>query len=88
MKALLCWLALAAAVPLSAQSTVDTSGVGALVDQAMNRSEVMQNLRNAIPMGREGRPDEVASVIAFLASDAASYLCGETIEINGGLLMD
>ena len=50
--------------------------------------EVMDNLRNAIPMGREGRPDEVASVIAFLASDAASYLCGETIEINGGLLMD
>src|SRR5258706_12626132 len=50
--------------------------------------ETMQNLRNAIPMGREGRPSEVASVIAFLASDAASYLCGETIEINGGLLMD
>jgi len=39
-------------------------------------------------MGREGRPDEVASVIAFLASEASSYLCGETIEINGGLLMD
>ncbi|MFL6468702.1 MAG: SDR family NAD(P)-dependent oxidoreductase [Pyrinomonadaceae bacterium] len=50
--------------------------------------EVMDNLRKAIPMGREGRPEEVASVIAFLASDAASYLCGETIEINGGLLMD
>lgn len=50
--------------------------------------EVMENLRKAIPMGREGRPDEVASVIAFLASDAASYLCGETIEVNGGLLMD
>jgi 3-oxoacyl-[acyl-carrier protein] reductase len=50
--------------------------------------EVMDNLRKAIPVGREGRPEEVASVIAFLASDAASYLCGETIEINGGLLMD
>jgi 3-oxoacyl-[acyl-carrier protein] reductase len=50
--------------------------------------EVMQNLRKAIPLGREGRPDEVANVIAFLASDAASYLCGETIEVNGGLLMD
>nr|AIA18498.1 Enoyl-(Acyl carrier protein) reductase [uncultured bacterium] len=50
--------------------------------------EVMQNLRKAIPMGREGRSDEVASVIAFLASDAASYLCGETVEVNGGLLMD
>jgi len=48
----------------------------------------MENLRKAIPMGREGRPDEVAGVIAFLASDLASYLCGETIEINGGLLMD
>lgn len=50
--------------------------------------ETMQILRNTIPMGREGHPSEVASVIAFLASDAASYLCGETIEINGGLLMD
>ena len=50
--------------------------------------DVMKNFNNVIPMRRVGRPDEVASVIAFLASDAASYLCGETIEINGGLLMD
>jgi NAD(P)-dependent dehydrogenase (short-subunit alcohol dehydrogenase family) len=56
--------------------------------ETFTTAEVMQNLRNAIPMGREGRSEEVASVIAFLASDAASYLCGETIEINGGLLMD
>lgn len=56
--------------------------------QTFTTAEAMQNLRNAIPMGREGRPTEVAGVIAFLASDAASYLCGETIEINGGLLMD
>jgi len=56
--------------------------------ETFTTAETMQNLRNTIPMGREGRPDEVASVIAFLASDAASYLCGETIEINGGLLMD
>ena len=56
--------------------------------ETFTASEVMDNLRKAIPMGREGRPDEVASVIAFLASEASSYLCGETIEINGGLLMD
>ena len=56
--------------------------------ETFTTAETMENLRKAIPMGREGRPDEVASVIAFLASDAASYLCGETIEINGGLLMD
>lgn len=48
----------------------------------------MQNFRNIIPMGRVGTSEEVARVIAFLASDAASYLCGETIEINGGLIMD
>ena len=41
-----------------------------------------------IPMGRVGTSEEVARVIAFLASDAAAYLCGETIEINGGMLMD
>ncbi|HMT06626.1 MAG TPA: 3-oxoacyl-ACP reductase family protein [Pyrinomonadaceae bacterium] len=56
--------------------------------ETFTTAEIMENLRKAIPMGREGRPDEVAGVIAFLASDAASYLCGETIEINGGLLMD
>jgi NAD(P)-dependent dehydrogenase (short-subunit alcohol dehydrogenase family) len=56
--------------------------------ETFTTAETMDNLRKAIPMGREGRPEEVASVIAFLASDAASYLCGETIEINGGLLMD
>lgn len=56
--------------------------------ETFTTAEVMENLRKAIPMGREGRPEEVASVIAFLASDAATYLCGETIEINGGLLMD
>ena len=40
-----------------------------------------------VPLGRAGTPEEVARVIAFLASDDASYLVGETIEINGGLLM-
>ncbi|HEV8593534.1 MAG TPA: SDR family oxidoreductase [Pyrinomonadaceae bacterium] len=50
--------------------------------------EVWNNMSNVIPMGRVGRSEEVASVIGFLASDAASYICGETIEINGGLLMD
>jgi 3-oxoacyl-[acyl-carrier protein] reductase len=40
-----------------------------------------------VPLGRAGTPEEVARVIAFLASDDSSYLVGETIEINGGLLM-
>jgi len=50
--------------------------------------EMMKNYVNSIPLGRVGSPEEVAKVIAFLASDAASYLAGETIEINGGMFMD
>jgi 3-oxoacyl-[acyl-carrier protein] reductase len=50
--------------------------------------EMMKSYVNAIPLGRVGKPEEVAKVIAFLASDAASYLAGETIEINGGMFMD
>ena len=42
----------------------------------------------AIPLGRVGTPEEVAEVICFLASDAASFVAGETIEINGGMFMD
>jgi 3-oxoacyl-[acyl-carrier protein] reductase len=38
-------------------------------------------------LGRAGTPDEVASVVAFLASDDSSFLTGETIEINGGMNM-
>jgi 3-oxoacyl-[acyl-carrier protein] reductase len=50
--------------------------------------EMMKTYVGAIPLGRVGTPDEVAKVICFLASDEASYLVGETIEINGGMFMD
>lgn len=50
--------------------------------------EMMQAYARNIPLGRAGQPREVGEVVAFLASNAASYLVGETIEINGGLLMD
>ena len=50
--------------------------------------EMMKTYAGMIPLGRVGTPAEVARVICFLASDAASYLAGETIEINGGMFMD
>lgn len=49
--------------------------------------EMLRNFVTMIPLGRTGRPAECATVIAFLASDAASFVVGETIEVNGGQLM-
>jgi NAD(P)-dependent dehydrogenase (short-subunit alcohol dehydrogenase family) len=48
----------------------------------------MQALAEAIPLKRLARPEDIAPVAAFLASDAAGYLTGETVDVNGGLLMD
>jgi 3-oxoacyl-[acyl-carrier protein] reductase len=49
--------------------------------------EAMKAYAAGIPLGRVGKPVEVAQIIVFLVSDASSYLVGETIEINGGMLM-
>ncbi len=46
-----------------------------------------ENAAKGVLLGRAGTPDEVASVVAFLASKDASFLTGETIEINGGMNM-
>jgi len=55
--------------------------------ERLSTPELMQQFAASIPLGRIGTSEEVGSVIAFLASDAASYIHGETIEINGGQLM-
>lgn len=42
-------------------------------------------LKKLVPMGRFGKPEEVASLVSFLASEESSYITGEVISINGGL---
>jgi 3-oxoacyl-[acyl-carrier protein] reductase len=50
--------------------------------------EVFQRFIASVPLGRAGTAEEVADVIVFLASPAARYITGETLEVNGGMLMD
>jgi 3-oxoacyl-[acyl-carrier protein] reductase len=55
--------------------------------EVFSTPEMMRNFAATIPLGRVGVPVECATAIAFLASDAASFVVGETIEVNGGQLM-
>ena len=55
--------------------------------EVFSTPEMIRNFVAGIPLGRVGTSVECATAIAFLASDAASYIVGETIEVNGGQLM-
>lgn len=59
------------------------------IDTDMTREvlagERKEQLLERIPLGRTGAPEEVAELVAFLASDAASYITGATLPVNGGL---
>lgn len=50
-----------------------------------SKSEVRKNVANATPLRREGRAEETADAVAYLASDEASFLTGVNLDINGGL---
>ncbi len=58
--------------------TAMTAGLG---------EDFKQNAAKQIPLGRVGSPEDVASAVAFLASDEASYITGHVLNVNGGMLM-
>ena len=60
------------------------------IDTDMTRvlpEEQRKGLLEQVPLGRLGDATDIANAVAFLASDAASYITGETLHVNGGMLM-
>lgn len=55
------------------------------IETDMTKDLAEEELRKLIPMGRFGKPEEVAALVEFLVSDGAAYITGEVININGGL---
>jgi 3-oxoacyl-[acyl-carrier protein] reductase len=52
--------------------------------QGITPEQAVHEMQTDIPMGRLGRPEELAALIAFLASERASYITGATIQADGG----
>ena len=66
--------------------TVNTVSPGYLATEVVMavREDVRQKVIEAIPVGRLGQPDEIAALVAFIASDAAAFMTGSNVAMNGG----
>ena len=64
-----------------APGLIDTEILAAVPQEALRKH------LEGVPLGRMGRPEDVAAMVAFLASDAAGYVTGQTIRVDGGMIM-
>ena len=67
-------------------NAVSPGFIGTDMTQHLN-DELRQKMLEGIPLGRLGNPEEVAGAVVFLAGDAASYITGEVLKVNGGMYM-
>lgn len=65
----------------------DTPMLSRMADAAPDAERLVAALKRAVPMGRLGRPGDVAPAVAFLASEEAEFITGQTLSVSGGLTM-
>ena len=66
--------------------TVNAVAPGIIATEMSEGSFDAEAIKNLVPMKRAGKPEEVADLVAFLASDRAAYISGQVISINGGMI--
>ncbi|MBR0263808.1 MAG: 3-oxoacyl-ACP reductase FabG [Prevotella sp.] len=84
-KAALIGATKALALEVAARNVTVNAVAPGFIDTDMTKELPQDELKQMIPMKRFGKPEEVAALVKFLLSDAASYITGEVISINGGL---
>ena len=65
--------------------TVNAVAPGVIASPAVDAAMSAERIADLVPMKRAGRPEEVADLVAFLASDRAGYITGQCVSINGGM---
>jgi 3-oxoacyl-[acyl-carrier protein] reductase len=89
-KAGLIGLTMAIAREVASRNITCNAVAPGFIETAMTSGfsdEFKQNAIKMIPLGRVGTPEDVASAVDFLSSDASSYITGHVLNVNGGMLM-